>query len=246
MSDRAPGGPGSARLQYPGLLLRWLQLGMVAIALSGCSMRGGDIPYDVSGFGPPDRTMMDDAAYDMPLGPLDVLKINVFRVADLSGEYQVDASGNVDLPLIGSVSVSDKNPDQFAAVLEQRYSERHLNNPDISVRVMSSSNATLTVEGGVQNPGVFPLRSRTTLLGAIAMAQGVRIDQANQKRVVIFRKREGKTMAAAFDLVAIRHGEMENPVVYPGDTVVVDHSELRQLYRDLIQSVSAVAVFTSL
>ena len=60
------------------------------------------------------------------------------------------------------------------------------------------------------------------------------------------RKRDGKTVAAAFDLIAIRHGEMADPLVYPGDTIVVDGSKVRTIYRDLLQAIPMIAVFRSL
>lgn len=63
---------------------------------------------------------------------------------------------------------------------------------------------------------------------------------------MIFRKSDGKTMAAAFDLISIRRGEMEDPVIYPGDTVVVDSSTLRPLYRDLLMSMPLISLFTRL
>lgn len=215
-------------------------------ALSGCATRGGPIPYDVKEFGPPDASVQQDSAYDMPLGPLDMLRINFFRVPDLSGEYQVDARGMLMMPLVGAVSVRDKNPEQFAAMLEQIYGEKYLNHPDISIRVQGTNSHNITVEGGVNRPGIFALPGKTTLLGVVALAGGVNINDANPKRVAIFRKRDGKTQAAAFDLLAIRHGQMGNPLVYPGDTVVVDTSQLRALYRDLLQTLPVFAVFSGL
>ena len=234
-------GPGK---RYP---IRAAFLALTALfALAGCTTRGGPIPYNVENFGPPDKRMPEDSAYDLPLGPLDVLKINVFQVPDLSGEFQVDSRGFVDLPLIGLTSVRDKRPDEFANSLERLYAAKYLNDPSITVRLMTSSNNNVTVEGGVNRPGVFTLPGKTTLLGTIAMAGGVSTNDGNPKRVAIFRKRGGQTVAAAFDLVALRRGQGEVPLVYPGDTVVVDSSGLRSLYRDLIQSLPLISVFRGL
>lgn len=218
----------------------------LALILAGCNSRGGKIPYDPAGFGAPDRAELGVEAYDMPLGPLDVLRVNVFRVPDLSGEYQVDAFGNLDLPLVGKFSVRDLGPDQLATLLEQKYGAKYLQNPEITVRVVGTNRTSVTVEGGVNSPGIFALPGRTSLLGAVALARGVNSETGNPKRVAIFRKRDGKTQAAAFDLVAIRRGEMADPVVYPGDTIVVDGSGLRSLYRDVLQAIPLVAIFSNL
>jgi polysaccharide biosynthesis/export protein len=100
------------------------------------------------------------------------------------------------MPLIGDVNVRGQTSNDLARSLEQTYSQRYLNSPDISVRVLSSSRATLTVEGGVKSPGVFALTTNTTLLGAIAMARGIDGETGNPSRVAIFRKRDGATVAA--------------------------------------------------
>jgi polysaccharide biosynthesis/export protein len=221
-------------------------IGTAALVLGGCVRRGGTVPYAPADFGPPDKEQASEVAYDLPLGPLDVLAVKVFRVPELSGEYQVDAKGMLDLPLLGPTSVRNKSPEEFSRELERLYAVKYLNNPQISVRVTQTINNSVTLEGGLAVPGVYQLPGRTTLLGAVALARGIAQQDANPKRVVIFRKRNGQTMAAAFDLISIRHGEMEDPLVYPGDVIVVDSSQLRPLYRDLIQSLPLVTIFTRL
>lgn len=227
-------------------MFRTALLALLALALGACATRGGNIPYAPADFGPPDKAVAADVAYDLPLGPLDVLKVDVFRVPELTGDYQVDAKGNLDLPLIGAISVRELTPQQLGKELERRYGAKYLNNPDISVRVTSSNLNSVTVEGGVNGPGIYPIPGKTTLIGAIAMARGISVTDGNPRRVVIFRKSSGKTLAAAFDLISIRRGEMADPVIYPGDTVVVDSSTLRPLYRDLMMSLPLMTLFTKL
>jgi polysaccharide biosynthesis/export protein len=216
-------------------------------ALAACNSRGGSIPYAPAGFGTPDRDLQAAVeAYDLPLGPMDVVKISVFRVPELSGDYQVDARGQLDMPLIGSINARAYRPEEFANQLEQLYGARYLASPDITVRVIATNQTAVTIEGGVNSPGIYPLPGRTTLLGAIALARGINANDGNPKRIAIFRKRGGQTVAAAFDLVAIRHGEMEDPMIYPGDTIVVDFSQLRSIYRDLLQTLPILALFNNI
>lgn len=227
-------------------MLRSLMLVAAVAALAGCETRGGKIPYDPAGFGPPDPRVANVAPYEVPLGPLDVIRVNIFRVPELSGEYQVDMKGNVDLPLVGQVNVRNQDAAAFAQNLEGLYGARYLNQPDITVRVATTNQLNITVEGGVNDPGIYGLSGETSLVGAIALAGGINPADSNPKRVVIFRKREGKTVAAAFDLVSIRHGKMADPLVYPGDTIIVDASKIRAIYRDLLQTLPTVALFTRL
>lgn len=226
--------------------IRLVLVGLAALALSSCARRGGSVPYAPADFGPPDKDQAAEVAYDLPLGPLDVLSVKVFRVPELSGEYQVDAKGMLDLPLLGATSVRNKSPQEFATELERQYGAKYLNDPQISVRVMATINNSVTLEGGLASPGIYQLPGRTTLLGAVALARGIATQDANPRRTVIFRKRDGQTMAAAFDIVAIRRGEMADPLVYPGDVIVVDSSQVRPIYRDLIMSLPIASIFLAL
>ncbi|NBC34947.1 hypothetical protein GTZ99_00065 [Novosphingobium sp. FSY-8] len=237
------GGIGGRRVR--GLMAGAAALGL-AVMLGGCATRQKTIPYGGAGLMAPDHPRAEDAVYDMPLGPLDVVKVSVFRVPELSGEYQVDANGMLDLPLVGRLNVRNQTPQVLAADLRRLYGARYLNSPDIAVRLMSSSGANITVEGGVVQSGIYSLPGRTTLLGAVALAHGVNEEHGNPRRAAIFRKQGGKTFAAAFDLRAIRQGKMEDPMVYPGDTVVVESDNLRKLYRDLIQALPAFVLFRQL
>ena len=81
-----------------------------------------------------------------------------------------------------------------------------------------------------------------TLLQAIALSGGP-TDNADPRRVIIFRQIEGKRNAAGFDLRAIREGKAEDPVVYGNDIVVVDGSEARRRYGEFLRSVPLLALF---
>lgn len=235
----------SSGLRAPriGLLL---VLGLAAAGLAGCATRGGPIAYDTTGFVQPDFVTQGDAKTlpaDMPLAPFDRLAINVFRVPDLSTEYQITGDGFVEMPLIGRTRAAGLTPNQLTRALEEAYSARYLNDPEVSIRVLESSRRNVTVEGGVRDPGVYVVPGRSDLLTVLAQAKGVDPNAGNERRVAIFRTIEGRQMAAAFDVIAIRRGEMGNPAVYPGDIVVVNSNNLRSIYRDVLQSLPILALF---
>src|SRR5665213_2947805 len=58
---------------------------------------------------------------DYRIGPLDRLNITVFQVKDLTFEkLQVDAAGDVRLPLIGAVAAAGRTADELAAEIARR------------------------------------------------------------------------------------------------------------------------------
>ena len=178
------------------------------------------------------------------IGPSDKLSVTVFQVEDLTfAEIFVDASGKLQLPLLGSVQAAGLTPAELSTDLERRLGERYLRNPEVSVSVSEAASQKITVDGAVMKPGVYEMRGRTTLLQAVAMAQGgTRI--ADMKKVAVFRSTDGRPMVAVFDLAAIRRGETVDPVVLGDDVVVVDTSRLSARYRDIVEILPGLGVFT--
>jgi polysaccharide export outer membrane protein len=219
---------------------------LLALAgLSACASRGGSISYEVQDFGAPDPISQTSLQADYTIAPLDELAIQVFQVAELSGTYEVDLTGRITMPLIGSVRAVDLTADQLSAELRRRYSEGFLQNPEIGVGVSESRGSVLTVEGSVKTPGIYPVIGRKTLLQMIAESGG--IDEfGNPRRVAIFRQIDGQRMAAAFDVADIRAGEAEDPEVYRGDIIVVDGNRLRRAWRDTMQSFPIFQIFRPL
>jgi polysaccharide export outer membrane protein len=227
-----------------GLRLILLALVLAAAAfLSGCTgSRGGPIPYNVKDFRAPDAPSAMVLEDDYKIAPLDTLKVTVFQVPDLSGDFDVDLTGHISLPLIGSVKAVDLTTSQLDTRLTQMLGEKYLQSPDVSVGVKSSSTRVVTVDGSVRNPGVFPVNGPMTLLRVIALAQGTNED-ANPRRVAVFRQIEGQRMAAAFDLTSIRRGNAEDPRIYSGDIVVVDGSSIKAMQREILQTVPLLTIF---
>jgi polysaccharide export outer membrane protein len=186
------------------------------------------IPYDVKDFRAPDVETVAPPLSQQKIGPLDRIRVTVFQVQDLSGEFTVDASGNIDYPLIGSVSAQGLTPPELSQRISQRLARRYLRNPSVQVSFLEQQQQTITVDGSVRQPGVREIRGETTLLRAVALGQGTTED-ANLRRVLVFRTIEGQRMAAAFDLQSIRRGEAEDPKIYGNDVVVVDGPHARRV-----------------
>jgi polysaccharide export outer membrane protein len=223
----------------------WGVLVLIALLVTGCATRGGSIAYDVDDFGAPDPVSQTALQADYTIAPLDKLSIQVFQVKDLSGTFEVDLTGRITMPFIGSVRAVDMTADELAGELKTRFEKGYLKNPEIAVGVAESRGSALTVEGSVKSPGVYPVIGRTTLLQAIARSGG--IDEfGNPKRVAIFRQVDGQRMAAAFDVTTIRGGKTPDPEVYRGDIIVVDGNNVRRAWRDTMQSIGLFQIFRPL
>jgi polysaccharide biosynthesis/export protein len=178
------------------------------------------------------------------IGATDLLSIAVFQVPDLSfDEIRVDASGNVQMPMIGSVQAAGLTPNELSNAIARRLAERFLRNPQVTVTVKEAASQKVTLDGAVTQPGVYEMRGRTTLLQAVAMARGP-TPSANVESVAVFRVVEGQRMVAVFDLRAIRNGEAVDPVILGDDVVVVDTSRLNSMLREAVTALPALAIFS--
>ena len=191
-------------------------------------------------------TFPDTAAgfgQDYRIGAIDLLSVTVFQVPELSvAEARVDAAGNIQMPLIGSVRAAGRTPSELADEIRHQLGLRYLQNPAVTVTVAEAASQKVTVDGAVNKPGVYTMRGRTTLLQAVAMAEGV--DRAaDLESVAVFRTGDQGRMVAIFDLGAIRRGDATDPQLMGDDVVVVDTSRLNAAIRDIIATAPALAVF---
>jgi polysaccharide export outer membrane protein len=213
-----------------------------AIALSGCAdTRGGSIPYDKP-LAAPDEVKFQTLETNYKIAPMDKLGIKVFKMDDLSGDYDVDLAGNISLPLIGQIQAANLTTAQLDDVLTQKLGAKYLEHPDVSVAIKASTAHVVTVDGSVKEGGSFPVAGPISLIQAVAMAKGTSED-ANARRVAVFRTIGGQRQAAAFDLTSIRRGEAPDPQIYPGDIVVVDGSKVKAAQKQILQSIPLLAIF---
>jgi polysaccharide biosynthesis/export protein len=214
-----------------------------AAALAGCAdKRGGPIPYNVATFGTPDAPTVVPLEQNYRIAPLDTLSIRIFKMADLTGDYEVDLTGKISMPLVGDISAVDLTTTELDQRLTAKLGEKYLENPDVSVGIKSSTRRSVTVDGSVTKSGTFPINGPTNLIQAIAAAGGTS-ENANPRRVAIFRQIGGQRQAAAFDLTSIRRGEAPDPPIYAGDIIVVDGSATKAAQRQILNTLPILSIF---
>ena len=121
-------------------------------------------------------------AQNYVLGVGDRLRIIVFGEPTLSGEFVIDSTGTVSLPLIGEVSAAGVSVREFQGNVERALSEGYLNDPRVSAEVMNFR--PFYILGEVTRPGEYPYASNLTVLNAVATAGGF-TPLASQTRVYI-------------------------------------------------------------
>lgn len=207
---------------------------LVACAASGGAGNTLSAPMAAKGASlPPPDPIPVASRPDYRLGPSDIVDVRVFEADNLATTAQVTPAGSITLPLIGEVAANGKTASELSAEITRLYGARYLQNPQVSVLIKQTRTETYTVDGSVQNPGVYTIADRTSLLKAIATAKG--LDQlADPTKVVVFRTVNNERGYGLFDLTAIRQGKAMDPAIYPNDVIVVASSGARRTLRDII------------
>lgn len=221
-------------------LLAVTSFAALSITLAGCAHQPPLVSTDRLTVIPqstvlPAPSRQDLTAADRPslIGPLDTIQIDVFNVPDLSREVQVDAGGQIAMPLIGTVDARGLTARELGQTIENALRGRYVRNPSVTVNIRSSVSQVVTMEGQVVEPGLYPVTNQMTLLRAIASAKGLS-EFARQEDVVILRTVAGRKMAGLYNIEAIRRGAYDDPAIYANDVVVVGDSPARRRFRDLV------------
>jgi polysaccharide export outer membrane protein len=179
---------------------------------------------------------------DYKITALDVLEVSVFGVPDLSRTVQVSSNGKITLPLINSVAAGGKTQSQLEKEIARKLEAGYLQSPQVTVFVKEFNSQKITVDGAVKKPGIFPISGQTSLLQAIALAEGLET-VADPSGILIFRIVGEKRLAARFDLKQVRSGKIEDPILKAGDIVMVDESATRTTLRDVKEALPLSGLF---
>jgi len=187
-----------------------------------------------------------DLTQEYMIRPMDVLSVTVFQEEDLSLEsVTVSSDGTISHPLLGQLTAAGKTPRVFGEQIETALGERYLRYPAVAVNLLEAASHQVTVEGQVETPGIYPFQPGTRLSGAIALAQGpTRV--ARQTDVAIIRSLPEGMAVARFDYRAIQSGAMLDPVLMPGDRVIMGTDGLSQFWQDVLRAVPALGLFTQI
>jgi polysaccharide export outer membrane protein len=161
-----------------------------------------------------------DRGFEILIGPGDLIEVSVYGAPDYIKDVRVDSTGEITLPLAGTVKVDGLTPAQAEALIAKRLSDGNFfNDPRVSVLEKEFSSQGISILGEVQKPGVYQMHGPRKLYDALSTAGGTTPRAGNtvsllprsdsQKAEVVTLSYDGKASSQS------------NIYVYPGDTIVV-------------------------
>jgi len=204
----------------------------------GLSASAPQAEYGQTGF-----SVTRPTAYN--LRPSDQIAVNVFREPELSLEkVRIGVDGNVSLPMLGTIPAAGMTTKQLEQDLTRRFAALGLKTPVVSVNIADYASHLVTVEGAVEKPGVYSFQPGARLSSALALAAGPK-RSAKVDQVAVFRESPQGIMIAKFDYQQVKQGTMLDPVLEPGDRVVMGTDGLSVFWEDLLKALPAFGVFAA-
>ncbi len=147
------------------------------------------------------------AADNYVLGPNDRVRLKVYGEPDIAGEYEIDSTGQVSIPLAGHVRAAGLTTRELERAISSALSKGIVRDPRVNVEV--ALYRPYYILGEVKKGGEYPYRLGLTVMDAVASAGGFTY-RANENKVYL--RRAGRNTEEIYALDA--------PVlVFPGDNI---------------------------
>ncbi len=165
--------------------------------------------------GYPGMAVASPAAYAAAVQPYtldsgDRLRVVIFGQDGLTNSYVLDASGDIAMPLIGSVAARGLTTDQLSARIAELLRQGYVRDPHVAVEI--EAYRPFFILGEVTQPGQYPYVANMTVETAVAIAGGF-TPRGYKKSVIVSRNYGGQAY------------RFETPIsaqIQPGDTIQVE------------------------
>jgi polysaccharide biosynthesis/export protein len=154
------------------------------------------------------------------IGPGDLLHLQVYDTPEMEQRARVTDAGTIPFSFLGSVSVSGMTPEQAAEQIQHRLvAAGVMLHPQVTVRVEAYATQNVSVMGQVQKPGIYEIDTARKVVEVLALAGGL-TDLAD-RHITIQRFGPAKQKVDYYYSNAAQTALSDDPMVYPGDTVIV-------------------------
>ncbi|WP_180169501.1 polysaccharide biosynthesis/export family protein [Acinetobacter sp. YH12021] len=165
----------------------------------------------------------------------DILSIYLWAYPEISGSnsdpnngYQIDSQGYIQFPIIGRYKAAGKSLAQVNRELRGQLA-RYLKTPDVIVRVSSYQGQRYSVQGNIENGGVYHLTDQPiSIYKAIGIAGGINAQQGDNSSITLIRQGRSYTLNS---IELERAGySLHNLLIQADDTIYVNARENQKVY----------------
>jgi len=220
---------GSAQQRYasPSSRVELRSGSMSSTASSAAPPNVAPLPFSTPAKQSPLTTTTTSASVE--LGPGDLLEIAVLDTPEVSGRFRVNASGEITMPLIGTVPVKGSSPERAQALIASKLMQGDfIKDPQVTVFVSEYASQMVYVVGEIQKPGAYPLMGSHRVMDFISAAGGLTPRAAESAKLT-----PHNDPAHPVRLVLGAEDPAENLELHPGDSLMVEQTGLVYVLGDV-------------
>jgi polysaccharide biosynthesis/export protein len=162
----------------------------------------------------------------------DLLHLQVYDTPEMEQHARVTDSGSIPFSFLGTVNVSGLTPAQAAEQIEHRLVAAGIMlHPEVTVRVEAYATQNASVMGQVQKPGSYEIDTGRKVVEVLAMAGG--LTDVADRHITIQRFGAAKQKVEYYYSNSALTALSEDPMVYPGDTVIVPKAAMVYVLGDV-------------
>ncbi len=168
------------------------------------------------------------------IGPGDLLHLQVYDTPEMEQRARVTDAGNIPFSFLGNVRVASLTPEQAAKQIEGRLiAAGVMLHPQVTVRVEAYATQNVSVMGEVQKPGLYEIDTSHKVVEVLALAGG--LTYIADRHITIERYGTSKQKVEYYYSNAAGSALSDDPMVYPGDTVVVSKAAVVYVLGDVLK-----------
>jgi polysaccharide biosynthesis/export protein len=167
-----------------------------------------------------------------PIGAGDLVEMSVFDTPELSGKLRVSNTGDVILPLVGSVHLQGLKAEEAQALIRQKFVDGgFLKDPQVTLFISEYSSGNVSVVGEVHKPGIYPAFGAHRLLEYLSLAEGL-TPLAGTSIVITHSDHPDQPQRVKITAGAAPQ-PANNPEILPGDTIFVQRTGIIYVVGDV-------------
>jgi polysaccharide export outer membrane protein len=167
-----------------------------------------------------------------PIGAGDLLEMSVFDTPELSGKLRVSNTGDILLPLVGTLHVQGMKAEEAQNLIRQKFiSGGFLKDPQVTIFIAEYATQGVAVLGEVKNAGIYPAFGSHHLLDYISLAQGL-TSLAGTRVTITHAGKSDDPQHVKMTAGATPKPE-NNPEILPGDTIYVERTGIVYVIGDV-------------
>ena len=210
----------------------------IALILVGCALAQGRPQMSMSTSIPPTTLGGVGVGFGSgaagPIGAGDLVEMSVFDTPELSGKLRVSNTGDVILPLVGTLHLQGLKAEEAQNLIRQNLIDGgFLKDPQVTVFISEYATQGVSIVGEVHKPGNYPAFGAHRLLDYLSLAEGL-TPLAGTAIVITHSGHPEQPQTVKMAAGAAPQPE-NNPEILPGDTIFVEKTGIVYVVGDVVR-----------